>query len=513
MVKDWSTVAAIDRFVTRNKQFTSMTSVTCLLLVVAVANEQNDEDEDNTSIANKQSQSQQSQSQSQPEVMKDVWLERRNERDAANTIFAKLLDVGAWPVVSQFLFQAELPQVEMSVYMLKFTECQSNARLVSRQTTKWLETGELCIDLRALSDHDSIMFTNKHPHIEVGHVVRVKLSKARATHGLFRVRSLRPLTMQHEPGGLIAFAFTSSEEDGVGGIAGILRIEGPTAIIHPDIASLTSVSREAAFATRSHILHQQRGILRAIPRDRRPLSICFSIIKRLTKTTMRCNFEELQKLQESYHFTPKNVRMLASMLRPPANEDNTRPGFYYAGCGLGREVVAMSMADPRQRFFANDLPGDDNDSHRQSAVIQAEALRALAIGFGLVEAAQLCISAASMCSPYSATKQTHTTGVLYSTVTSLDIFRSTLQRSLMDGVQIVCMLTHVARPNSTVAGSTFDGAVTSSVQSALGPHAIRSVRKTVATNIRGGGVIVYDFSHLSPCQRRTVSSSILAHAW
>jgi hypothetical protein len=103
--------------------------------------------------------------------------------------------------------------------------------------------------------------------------------------------------------------------------------------------------------------------------------------------------------------------------------------------------------------------------------------------------------------------------VLYSTVTSLDILRDTLRRALFGGVTMVCMLTHVARPNSTVAGSTFDAAVTASVAFALGPHGIRDIRKTISTNIPGGGVVVYDFTRVPACMMRLVVSGILAQAW
>jgi hypothetical protein len=495
-------VAAIERFAKRTDLFISTSSNTKLVLVVS---------------------DKMSGTMNHAEVLKDVWLQRKrttlkgqhtkgNEGDGRGccsvaSVFSTLYQMGAWDLVSLFLWQAPLPQREMSVHRLAFTESISKAQLVCDQTTHWLQTGRLSVELRELTENDGKRFIDAHRQLRRGSEVRMRPhgSSKHATRSSFRVVSLAPLVMAHEERAEMAPGLITSNAD-------TLSLRGPSVVVHSDIAALTRVSREIAFLTRSSIKSQQRGRLLADERVHPTLPVSCAMLKRISRTSMRCNYGDVHKLQETYHFTPKNIGVLSTTLCPTGNSNSSScGGFYYAGCGLGREVLAMSISNPRQLFIANDLPGE-GPGGAHAAIDQASALRSRAVGFGLVVADQISVSAASMCSAFSATKQV-ATSVLYSTVTSLDILRDTLRRALFGGVTMVCMLTHVARPNSTVAGSTFDAAVTASVAFALGPHGIRDIRKTISTNIPGGGVVVYDFTRVPACMMRLVVSGILAQAW
>jgi hypothetical protein len=481
-------VAAIERFARRTELFISTSFDTKLVLVVS--------DKMGGTMQH-------------AEVLKDVWLERdvvkrhytkgKGGRGCCS-VFSTLYQMGAWDLVSLFLWEAPLPQREMSVHRLAFTETISQAQLVCDQTTHWLKTGCVSVELRELSAYDGQRFVNVHSQLRRGSEVRMRPhgSKPATNQPSFRVVSLTPLVMAQEEKlpGLV----TSNAET-------LLSLRGPSVVVHSDIASLTLVSREIAFLTRSSIKSQQRERLLADDRVHPTMSVSCAMLKRIARTSMRCNYGDVHKLQETYHFTPKNINVLSTTLCPAGASCG---GFYYAGCGLGREVLAMSMSNPRQLFVANDLPGENGVTH--AAIDQASAQRSRAVGFGLIAADQISVSAASMCSEFSATKQV-ATSVLYSTVTSLDILRETLRRALFGGVTMVCMLTHVAKPNSTVAGSTFDAAVTASVAFALGAHGIRDIRKTMPTNIPGGGVVVYDFTRVPSCMMRLVVSGILAQCW
>jgi hypothetical protein len=478
-------VASIERFAKRADLFISQSFDTKLVLAVCT----------NTQRA---------------EVLKDVWLERdaqdvpkgRDKEGACgSSMFSKLHHIGAWDIVSLFLWQPQLPQREVSVYRLVYTENTSQARIMCEQTTQWLKTGALSVEMREVTPYDGHRFISAHRHLICGSEVRMRVQGS-GTRSAFRIVSLTPLVMSYEAEmpPLIVSATSANAHN-------TLSFRGPSAVLHSDIATLTRVNREVAFLTRSTIKSQQSARLYAMDAPP-PLSVSCAVLKRMSRTSMRCNFEEVHKLQETYHFTPRNIGVLSTVLCPT---DVDKGGLYYAGCGLGREVLAMSMSNPRQQFFANDLP-DSSISTSMSAIDHAAALRSRAVGFGLIVASQISVCAASMCSEFSATKQM-ATSVLYSTVTSLDILRDTLRRALFGGVTMICMLTHVARPNSTVAGPTFDAAVTASVGFAIGSHGIRSIRKTIATNIRGGGVVVYDFSRLPSCTLRLVVCGILAQSW
>jgi hypothetical protein len=438
------------------------------------------------------------------EIVRDSWVQKNLKEDFS--IISRIQSLGFWSDVTSFLWKQRLPQREMSVYNLSFTECVSGAKIGCRQTSDWLLTGVPPLILEEQSKMDGILFCGAYPHIQVGNVILIKMRCTSGIIELYRIRSLSPLEMRRE----------SVYEQG--GWVATIRLLGPVPVLHCDVASLIAVSRMVSCFTKSTILRQQSVSINS--RDTAPsLKESVAILKRLSNTTMRCNFSEVQNLQESYHFTARYVDVLATLLRPKVDEDATKgatlPGIFYAGCGLGREVIAMAMNNPTQRFVANDLPADLSVSC-DAAVQQARALRSLAVGFGLINAHNLVISAASMCSAYSATMQTTASGALYSTVTSIDIFRGTLRHALFAGVQIICMLTQIAKPNRTLAGCTFDEAVVSSIEFTLGGRHNAdwaAIRRTVATNIKGGGVTVYDFSGLPTTQRRLVVSSILAHTW
>jgi hypothetical protein len=479
---DW--VDAIDRFVKRPELFVSSNRDTELMMVLTKSNELL--------------------------IVKEDWVERKGSVDSE---LAALSRLGLWDNIAMFLWQPVLPQRELSVYLLSFYDGHSRATFTSDQTTSYLETGLIPNDLWIERDVDTHNFLTHYGALAgrailVGCLVGVRTNKKASSMAIYRILSTTvPFHMVYE-------------NYAEGTLVAQMSLYPPRAITKSDMVALASVNRETAFITRSSIKCQQRirlferGVvsqsLHASVSPTHSLEKSCGILKRISKLSMRCNFDDVHNLQETYHFTPKHISIISSMLCPnePACASGGVDGVYYAGCGLGREVLAMSMSNPRTRFFANDIGGGGSE-----AVDTASALRASGVAFGMIVAGQIDVSAASMCSAYSASRQTTANGVLYSTVTSLDILRGTLRRAIFGGVQTVCILSNLAKPPAHIAGSTFDAAVASAALFALGPGGYKSIQKKMKTNIPGGSVVVYDFSAVPPPQRRLIMSGILAECW
>jgi hypothetical protein len=468
-------VGAIDTFVKRKETFISVQRETDLLMVLTTKNE----------IA----------------MVKSEWLDRAFGRLKDESMLSELCRIGIWDNVVSFLFQSPLPQTEMSAYNLSFCESFTGVSFISDQTTSYLLTGNtprlLCIH----APGDITRFISSIPDICVGMRMSIRTSKKRIPLECFRVHSIYPFMLQYE-----SDIPLDSNESFEGFCLAPARV-----VLKPDITSLIAVNRETAFILRSSVRRQQRLRLFEMGRMEdsmatRPLNDSINIIKRITRTALRCNYEEVHNLQETYHFTPKNIGIISTVLCDGGIRGHGE--IYYAGCGLGREVLAMSMSHPRHTFFANDLPG-----YGFVAVDSAALLRTHCVGFGLIAASQIDISSASMCSAYSECRQLPSNGVLYSTVTSLDILRGTLRRALFGGVQMICMLQHVAKPSGAPTGRTFDSAVTAAVDFALGGDMSHTIRTKMSTNIQGGGIVFYNFSTVTDEQRRLILSLILRDLW